>query len=147
MEGAGGPPDASSLPLPVFMRPDPSPPTNAGPTARRKGSVVSGHDGQSAVPTAVMREAVQGLKREAVRLKRQDSVPDALKKLRASRQLEVALACAGDEQARDALIEQSRRVSSRVLLAVERTASEECIAAVAAAFAFSTPSTSPMRRV
>jgi len=41
-------------------------------------------------------------------------------------------ASAGDEQARDALIEQSQRVSSRVLLAIERTASDECIAAVGA---------------
>jgi len=77
-------------------RPEPSPflaPANAGPAARRKGSVVSGHDGQSEVPTLVMRDAAQGLKREAVRLMRQDSgLPDALKKLRASRQLEMALA-------------------------------------------------------
>merc|ERR1719162_458999 len=80
-----------------------------------------------------MRDAAQGLKREAVRLVRQDSgLPDALKKLRASRQLEMALASAGDEQARDSLIEQSQRVSSRVLLAIERTASDECIAAVGA---------------
>lgn len=65
------PPDASSLPMPKFMRPrpDPSPflaPTNAGPAptnaARRKGSVVSSHDGQSEVPALVMRDAVQGLK-------------------------------------------------------------------------------------
>ena len=132
------PPDASSLPMPKTMRPRPEPspflaPANAGPAARRKGSVLSGHDGQSEVPTLVMRDAAQGLKREAVRLVRQDSgLPDALKKLRASRQLEMALASAGDEQARDSLIEQSQRVSSRVLLAIERTASDECIAAVGA---------------
>ena len=129
------PPDASSLPMPkTFAAPSPFlAPANAGPAARRKGSVVSGHDGQSEVPTLVMRDAAQGLKREAVRLVRQDSgLPDALKKLRASRQLEMALASAGDEQARDSLIEQSQRVSSRVLLAIERTASDECIAAVGA---------------
>ena len=139
MEEPPKPPDAGSLPVPMFMRPRPEPsplsaPTNAGPAARRKGSVVSGHYGQSEVPTLVMRDAVQGLKREAVQLKRQDSgLPDALKKLRASRQLEVALASAGDEQATDALIEQSQRVTGRVLLAIERTASEECIAAVGTA--------------
>ena len=130
-------PDASALPIPKWLRPrpDPSPllaPATAGSAAQRRGrgSVVTGLDGQSEVPTLVMHDAVQGLKSEAIRLKRQSSIPDALKKLRASRQLEVELASAGDKQARDALIEQAQRVSGRVLLAIERTASEECIAAV-----------------